>query len=96
MRVFVAAVIIALMAGSALAQEAVPRYGDVDKDKSPSQKEEERNAERAYKKSLRNIPDKAGPSDPWGTVRSDNAAPAAASTTQKKSKTGSAAKQPAQ
>ena len=94
MRVFVAAaMMIALMAGSALAQEAVPRYGDIDKDKTPSQKEEERNAERAYKKSLRNIPDKAGPSDPWGTVRSDNAAPSATSTTQKKSKTGSAAKQ---
>ncbi len=96
MRVFVAAVMITLMAGSALAQEAVPRYGDVDKDKSPSQKEEERNAERAYKKSLRNIPDKAGPSDPWGAVRSDNAPAAATNTTQKKSKTGSAAKQPPQ
>jgi hypothetical protein len=93
MRVFVAAVMIALMAGSALAQEALPRYGDIDKEKSPSQKEEERNAERAYKKSLRNIPDKAGPSDPWGTVRSDNVPAAATSATQKKSKTGSAAKQ---
>jgi hypothetical protein len=93
MRAFVAAMIIALMAGSALAQDAVPRYGDIDKEKSPSQKEEERNAERAYKKSLRNIPDKAGPSDPWGAVRSDNAPPAATGATQKKSKTGSAAKQ---
>ncbi|MDI4234440.1 hypothetical protein OZ411_16680 [Bradyrhizobium sp. Arg237L] len=92
MRVFVAAVMIALMAGSAFAQNAVPQYGDVDKDKSPSQKEEERNAERAYKRSLRNIPDKAGPSDPWGAVRSDNAAPSATNTTQKKPKTGSAAK----
>ncbi|WP_454619339.1 hypothetical protein [Bradyrhizobium cenepequi] len=93
MRAFVAAVMIALMTGLAFAQEAVPRYGDVDKEKTPSQKEEERNAERAYKRSLRNIPEKAGPSDPWGTVRSDNAAPSAANTTQKKSKTGSAAKQ---
>ncbi|WP_454627905.1 hypothetical protein [Bradyrhizobium cenepequi] len=93
MRVFVAAMMIALMAGPAFAQDAVPRYGDVDKDKTPQQKEEERNAERAYKRSLRNIPDKAGPSDPWGAVRSDNAPQAATSTTQKKSKTGSAAKQ---
>jgi hypothetical protein len=93
MRAFVAAVIIALIGGLAFAQDAVPRYGDIDKEKSPSQKEEERNAERAYKKSLRNIPDKAGPSDPWGAVRSDNAPPSATSTTQKKSKTGSAAKQ---
>jgi hypothetical protein len=93
MRVFVVAAMIVLMAGSAFAQNAVPRYGEVDKDKTPSQKEEERNAERAYKRSLRNIPDKAGPSDPWGAVRSDNAAPSATNTTQKKSKTGSAAKQ---
>ncbi|WP_027580646.1 hypothetical protein [Bradyrhizobium sp. Ai1a-2] len=92
MRIFVAAVMIALMTGSAFAQDAVPRYGDVDKEKSPSQKEEERNAERAYKKSLRNIPDKSGPSDPWGAVRTDNAAPSATNTTQKKSKTGSVAK----
>ncbi|MGY3615565.1 hypothetical protein [Bradyrhizobium sp. USDA 10063] len=92
MRAFVVAVMIALMAGSAFAQEAVPRYGDVDKEKSPSQKEEERNAERAYKRSLRNIPDKAGPSDPWGAVRSDSAPPSTTNATQKKSKTGSAAK----
>ncbi|MCA6110591.1 hypothetical protein [Bradyrhizobium cenepequi] len=92
MRALVAALMIALMAGSALAQNAVPRYGDVDKDKSPSQKEEERKAERAYQRSLRNIPDKAGPSDPWGAVRSDNAPPSAANATQRKSKTGSAAK----
>jgi hypothetical protein len=90
MRAFVAIVMIALMTGSAFAQEAVPRYGDIDKEKSPSQKEEERNAERAYKRSLHNIPDKAGPSDPWGAVRSDNAPQAA---TNKKSKTGSAPKQ---
>ena len=93
MRAFIAAVMIVLMAGSAFAQNAVPRYGDVDKDKSPQQKEEERKAERAYQRSLRNIPDKAGPSDPWGAVRSDNAPPSATNTTQKKSKTGSAAKQ---
>lgn len=93
MRAFIVAVMIALMAGSALAQNAVPRYGEVDKDKSPQQKEEERKAERAYQRSLRNIPDKAGPSDPWGAVRSDHAPQAATNTTQKKSKTGSAAKQ---
>jgi hypothetical protein len=94
MRALVAAVMIVLMAGPAFAQQqAVPRYGDIDKDKTPQQKEEERNAERAYQRSLRNIPDKAGSNDPWGAVRSDNAPPSATNPTQKKSKTGSSAKQ---
>ena len=73
MRVFCAAIVIALVAGPAYAQsQSVPRYGDVDKDKSPQEKAAEREADKAYQRSLGNIPEKAG-TDPWGTVRSDNA-----------------------
>jgi hypothetical protein len=78
MRVFAAAAIIAFLAGPAYAQtKPIPRYGEVDKDKTPQQIESEREAERAYKRSLGNIPDQ-GPTDPWGNVRSEGAPKAAA------------------
>ena len=78
MRVFAAAAIIAFLAGPAYAQtKPIPKYGDVDKEKTPQQIEGEREAERAYKRSLGNIPDQ-GPTDPWGTVRSEGAPKAAA------------------
>jgi hypothetical protein len=78
MRVFAAAAIIALLAGSAYAQDQpIPKYGDVEKDKTPQQIEGEREAERAYKRSLGNIPNQ-GPTDPWGNVRSESAPKAAA------------------
>ena len=78
MRIFAAAAIIAFLAGPAYAQtQHIPKYGEVDKDKTPQQIESEREAERAYKRSLGNIPDQ-GPTDPWGNVRSESAPKAAA------------------
>ena len=78
MRVFAAAAIIAFLAGPSYAQtKSIPRYGEVDKDKTPQQIESERDAERAYKRSLGNIPDQS-PTDPWGNVRSEGAPKAAA------------------
>ena len=78
MRVFAAAAIIAFLAGPAYAQsKSIPKYGEVDKEKTPQQIEAERQAEKAYKRSLGNIPDQ-GPTDPWGNVRSESAPKAAA------------------
>ena len=75
MRVFLAAVMVALMAGAAFAQQQPNvKYGEPEPDKTQAQKESDRQAERAYKHSLGNIPDK-GSSDPWGTVRSDGSPP---------------------
>jgi hypothetical protein len=75
MRVFRAAAMMAVLAGPAYAQAPqapIPRYGDIDKaSKSPAELEADRQAEKAYKSSLGNIPDK-GPSDPWGNARSLN------------------------
>jgi hypothetical protein len=84
---------IVLLAGPAYAQNAVPRYGDVDKDKSPQQIQAERDAEKAYNKSLQNIPEQKS-ADPWGNVRSDSAPKAAAKPppAKPKAKTDSAAK----
>lgn len=95
MRIFLAAIMTAALAGPAFAQNAVPRYGEVDKDKTPQQLEEERRAERAYQRSLNNIPDKAT-TDPWGTVRSDNAPKPDAGAAAPKKKASHAAKQGAQ
>ena len=64
MRVVLVAATILALSGSAWAQ-AVPK---MDPDKTPSEIE----AEKAYNRSLGNIPDKA-PGDPWGTVRSPDA-----------------------
>ena len=91
MRIVFAAVMIALWAGAAAAQDNhVPRYGEEDKDKSPGQIESEKNAGEAYRRSLGNIPDK-GPTDPWGAVRSDGAAkPTVAAAKPKKTRTGGA------
>jgi hypothetical protein len=74
MRVFSAAALATVLASAALAQsQPVPRYGDINKEKTPQEIEAERQTEKAYRSSLGNIPDK-GPSDPWGQVRSGNAA----------------------
>ena len=94
MRVFVAAAVIALLAGSGPAyaqQKSVPKYGEEDKAKSPAQIEADKEAQKAYERSLGNIPDK-GPTDPWGNVRSDSSPkPAAKAAPVKRAKTGNAA-----
>jgi hypothetical protein len=70
MRVFGAAAIIALLAGPAYAQDKpIPKYGDVAKPKTWGEMEQDKETERAYKRSLSNVPEK-GPVDPWGNARS--------------------------
>ena len=69
MRIVLVAATILALSGTAFAQ-AVPKMGDPDK--TPSDIEAEKNAERAYKRSLGNIPDK-GAGDPWGVVRTQDA-----------------------
>jgi hypothetical protein len=88
MRVLAAAVMMVLLAGPTFAQDDhVQRYGEEDKDKTPEQIRGEKDAERAYKRSLGNIPNQ-GPTDPWGTVRSGDAPKAAAKPVKPKTKTG--------
>jgi hypothetical protein len=82
MRIFCAAAILALLAGPALAQnKPVPRYGDLS-GKSPEEIAAEKEADKAYKRSLGNIPDQ-GPVDPWGNARSTDAPKSAAKATSK-------------
>ena len=73
MRVFLVALMIMLPAATALAQDThVPRYGEEPKEKTDADIESDKQAERAYKKSLSNIPNQSS-TDPWGTVRTNDA-----------------------
>ncbi|HXI07165.1 MAG: hypothetical protein ACRC1G_19415 [Bradyrhizobium sp.] len=89
MRVTAAAVIVAFLAGPAFAQQQKPvqKYGEEDKPKTMEERNAERDAEKAYQRSLGNIPVQKAV-DPWGNVRSDNAAKPEAKAPAKKTKTG--------
>ena len=92
-RVLGAVAVLALLVGSAAAQRGPTRYGEEDTPKTPSEIAAEKDAEKAYRRSLGNIPEQQKP-DPWGTVRSDSAPKAAAKAPPAKSKaTEGAAKQ---
>jgi hypothetical protein len=71
-----AATITLLLAGPAYAQKAAPPPV-TQAPKSPSEIEAEKAADKAYKNSLRNIPDQP-PADPWGGARSMEAPKSAA------------------
>jgi hypothetical protein len=88
MRVFCAVAVIALLVAPAHAQtQSIPTYGETAKAKSPQEIQTEKEADKAYHRSLGNIPDQ-GPTDPWGNVRTDNPAkPVAKTSSAKRTKT---------
>ena len=93
MKVFRSAAVIVLLAGPAYAQNTTPNINLIPElqSKTPEEKEAEVARDKAYKESLRKIPDAKASSDPWGTVRSTDAPKdsAKAAAAPKKSKTGS-------
>jgi len=72
MRIFIAAVLIAVLAGPAYGQGKTTPGPPPPPAKSRQEIEAERSAETAYKKSLSNIPDQPA-ADPWGSARSMDA-----------------------
>jgi uncharacterized protein YdeI (BOF family) len=72
MRQIAVAVMLTLIAAPALAQDHVQQYGEQPPEKTASQKAGDDQAERAYRRSLNNVPDQK-PVDPWGTARGDDA-----------------------
>jgi len=56
--------------------------------KTPEEKEQDAIKDKAYRESLRKIPDAKTSSDPWGTVR-NNEAPKTVAPAKPKTKTGS-------
>src|SRR4030088_1641181 len=91
MRIVSAAAVMVLLTAPAYAQMATPNINLIPElaSKTPEEKEQDAIKEKAYKESLKKIPDAKASSDPWGTVRSDT--PKAAAPAPAKPKTGSSA-----
>ena len=88
MKILSAAAVIVLLTAPAYAQTPNINLIPELQSKSPEEKEQEAIRDKAYKESLRKIPDAKTSSDPWGTGRS-NEAPKAAAPARPKTKTGS-------
>jgi len=82
----------AVLAWPVYARAQMPNINLLPEDtyKTPEQKEQEQQQDKAYKESLKKIPD-AKSADPWGTVRSDapKSTTAKTSPATRKTKTGS-------
>jgi hypothetical protein len=83
MKIFRAAALIALLAVPAYAQSPMMNLMPEIKSKTPEEKEQDRITDKAYRESLRQIPDTKASTDPWGNVRASDAPKA----TQAKSRT---------
>jgi hypothetical protein len=83
-----AAVVVLMVTAPAYAQTPNINLMPEFQSKSPEEKEAEAIKEKAYRESLRKIPDAKASADPWGNVRSTDA-PKSAAAPAKKSKTGS-------
>jgi hypothetical protein len=92
MKIFRAAALAALLAGlSAPVSAQTPNINLMPEtaSKTPEEKEADALREKAYRESLRKIPDAKTSNDPWGNVRA--AEPAKAAPAKPKTKTGSTA-----
>ena len=87
MRALCLAAAIMLLASPSVAQ--IPKL-NLLQDNKPPKTQEEKDADdaqqKAYKESLKKIPDAKQPSDPWGSVRSNDAAAPAKSVSSAKPK----------
>jgi hypothetical protein len=94
MRMLSAAAVMVLLMVPATAQTPTINLIPELSSKTPEEKEAEAIKEKAYRDSLRKVPDAKASSDPWGTVRSSDAPKASASPPAKpkpKTQTGSSA-----
>jgi hypothetical protein len=90
MKVFRSAAVIVLLAGPAYAQTPNVNLIPELQSKTPEEKEAEAERDKAYKESLRKIPDAKVSSDPWGSVRGAET-PKASAPAKPRTKTGSTA-----
>jgi hypothetical protein len=92
MRILSAAAVIVLLTGPAYAQMESPHVNLLSDlpSKTPEEKEQEAAQQKAYKESLKKIPDAKGSSDPWGNMRSADA-PKTAAPAKPRIKSGSTA-----
>ena len=85
-----AVAVVALLAGPAHAQTPNVNLIPELQSKSPEEKEADAVKEKAYRESLKKIPDAKASSDPWGTVRSADT-PKTSAPAKPRTKTGSTA-----
>jgi hypothetical protein len=90
MRILSAAAVIALLTGPAYAQTPNINLIPELQSKTPEEKEAEAVRDKAYKESLKKIPDAKASSDPWGNVRSVDT-PKTSAPAKPRTKTGSTA-----
>jgi hypothetical protein len=90
MKVFRLAAVIAMLTGPAYAQMPNINLIPETASKTPEQQEQEATQQKAYKESLKKIPDAKVSSDPWGTVRSVDT-PKTPASGKARTKTGSTA-----
>lgn len=71
MKAFVVAIMIATLAGSAYAQDAMGggKRGRGHRAQNTEQQPKKKVDDGAYKSALKSIPDQPQPSDPWGSLR---------------------------
>jgi hypothetical protein len=88
MKLFRMAAVFALLAGPAYAQQ-LPNINLIPEtaSKTPEEKEQEAEQQKAYRDSLKKIPDAKASNDPWGTVRSTET-PKTAAPAKPKTKSG--------
>ena len=87
MKVLRAAALLVLLTGPAYAQMPDINLIPEVRSKTPEEIERDKQLDKAYKDSLRKIPDAKASNDPWGTVRSTDTPKAAPA--KSKTKTGS-------
>ena len=75
-----------LLVGPAYAQMPNVNLMPEIQHKSPEEKAQDAIKDKAYRESLRKIPDAKAPNDPWGDVRSNESAPKPKTATTKSSK----------
>lgn len=90
MRILGAAAVIVLLTGPAHAQTPNINLIPELQSKSPEEKEAEAVREKAYRESLKKIPDAKASSDPWGNVRGADT-PRTKAPARPRTKTGSTA-----
>ena len=90
MKVFRIAALMVLLTAPAYAQTPTVNLMPELQSKSPEQREQEAAQQKAYKESLKKIPDAKTSSDPWGNVRSVDT-PKASAPAKPRTKTGSTA-----
>jgi hypothetical protein len=81
---------LALAAGPAVAQTPNINLMPELKSKTPEEREQDAIRDKAYRESLKKIPDAKSSNDPWGGVRSTDA-PKPATAAKPKAKTGTTA-----